>query len=170
MTPTRLKRRHDRKGVTADSHMTLVPFIDFMVILVVFLLMHTSETEILPAAKGISIPQSVADMRPRETVLVTVTPDAVFVNGHEVATTAAVRSGEAMVVEPLKLALQQQAARVLAQPADGPEQPREVTIMGDKSVPYAVLRKVMATCTDADYGKVSLVVVEKETAVGGTTA
>jgi hypothetical protein len=37
-------------------------------------------------------------------------------------------------------------------------------------VPYAVLRKVMATCTDADYGKVSLVVVEKETAVGGTTA
>jgi biopolymer transport protein ExbD len=75
-----------------------------------------------------------------------------------------------MVVEPLKLALQQQAARVLAQPADGPEPPREVTIMGDKSVPYAVLRKVMATCTDADYGKVSLVVVEKETAVGGTTA
>lgn len=170
MTPTRVKRRHDRKGVAADGHMTLVPFIDFMVILVVFLLMHTSETEILPAAEGISIPQSVADVRPRETVLVMVTPDAVYVNGREVATTAAVRAGDAMVVEPLKLALQQQAARVLARPADGPEPPREVTIMGDKSVPYAVLRKVMATCTDADYGKVSLVVVEKETAVGGTTA
>ena len=39
---------------------------------------------------------------------------------------------------------------------------REVTILGDRSTPYSVLRKVMATCTDADYGKVSLAVIERE--------
>jgi biopolymer transport protein ExbD len=170
MTPTRLKRRRTSRDSGAGGHMNLVPFIDVMVILVVFLLLHTSETEILPAAEGVSIPQSVAEVKPRETVVVTVTRDAVYVNGREVATTAAVRAGEAMVVEPLKLALQQQAARVLAGPAGSEEAPREVTIMGDKAVPYAVLRKIMATCTDADYGKVSLAVVEKETAAGGTTA
>lgn len=170
MTPTRLKRRRTSKDSGAGGHMNLVPFIDVMVILVVFLLLHTSETEILPAAEGIAIPQSVAEVKPRETVVVTVTRDAVYVNGREVATTAAVRTGEAMVVEPLKLALQQQAARVLAGPAGGEDAPREVTIMGDKAVPYAVLRKIMATCTDADYGKVSLAVVEKEAAAGGTTA
>jgi biopolymer transport protein ExbD len=170
MTPTRLKRRRTSKDSGAGGHMNLVPFIDVMVILVVFLLLHTSETEILPAAEGIAIPQSVAEVKPRETVVVTVTRDAVYVNGREVATTAAVRAGEAMVVEPLKLALQQQAARVLSGPAGSEDAPREVTIMGDKAVPYAVLRKIMATCTDADYGKVSLAVVEKETAAGGTTA
>jgi biopolymer transport protein ExbD len=170
MTPTRLKRRRTSKDSGAGGHMNLVPFIDVMVILVVFLLLHTSETEILPAAEGIAIPQSVAEVKPRETVVVTVTRDAVYVNGREVATTAAVRAGEAMVVEPLKLALQQQAARVLAGPAGGEDAPREVTIMGDKAVPYAVLRKIMATCTEADYGKVSLAVVEKEAAAGGTTA
>jgi biopolymer transport protein ExbD len=45
--------------------------------------------------------------------------------------------------------------------------------MGDKNTPYAVLKKVMATCTDADFGKVSLAVFEKERAVpsaAGATA
>ena len=39
---------------------------------------------------------------------------------------------------------------------------REITIMADKSLPYEVLKKVMATCTDADYGKISLAVIQKE--------
>ena len=34
--------------------------------------------------------------------------------------------------------------------------------MADKSLPYDVLKKVMATCTDADYGKISLAVLQKE--------
>ena len=29
-------------------------------------------------------------------------------------------------------------------------------------LPYEVLKKVMSTCTDADYGKVSLAVIQKE--------
>jgi biopolymer transport protein TolR len=39
---------------------------------------------------------------------------------------------------------------------------REITVMGDKSLPYDVLKKVMATCTDADYGRISLAVLQKE--------
>jgi biopolymer transport protein ExbD len=41
---------------------------------------------------------------------------------------------------------------------------REVTIMGDKTTPYAILKKIMFTCSEADYGKVSLAVVERERA------
>ena len=39
---------------------------------------------------------------------------------------------------------------------------REITIMADKSLPYEVLKRVMATCTDADYGRISLAVIQKE--------
>ena len=39
---------------------------------------------------------------------------------------------------------------------------REITIMADKALPYEVLKRVMATCTDADYGKISLAVIQKE--------
>ena len=38
---------------------------------------------------------------------------------------------------------------------------REVTIMGDKEIPYSLLKKVMATCTQADYGMLSLAVLQK---------
>jgi len=41
---------------------------------------------------------------------------------------------------------------------------REVTIMGDKSIPYSVLKKIMLTCSEAQYGKVSFAVVERERA------
>ena len=49
-----------------------------------------------------------------------------------------------------------------AQPADASK--REVTIMGDKSTPYSVLKKIMMTCSEAEYGKVSFAVVERERA------
>ena len=81
------------------------------------------------------------------------------------------------MIPALKAALGRQSARVLqAGVRRGTDQEaanREVTIMGDKSTPYAVLKKVMATCTDADFGKVSLAVFEKEQvaqAAAGATA
>jgi biopolymer transport protein ExbD len=39
---------------------------------------------------------------------------------------------------------------------------REITIMADKALPYDVLKRVMSTCTAADYGKISLAVLQKE--------
>jgi biopolymer transport protein ExbD len=39
---------------------------------------------------------------------------------------------------------------------------REITIMADKALPYEVLKRVMATCTDSDYGRISLAVIQKE--------
>jgi biopolymer transport protein TolR len=45
---------------------------------------------------------------------------------------------------------------------------REITIMADKSLPYDVLKKVMTTVTDADYGKISLAVLQKEKPVSLT--
>jgi biopolymer transport protein ExbD len=42
---------------------------------------------------------------------------------------------------------------------------RELTILGDKAVPFNVLKKIMATCTDANFGRISLAVLQKEKAV-----
>ena len=66
------------------------------------------------------------------------------------------------VIQPLKQALQAQADTVLQDAAKQEIKDREVTILGDRATPYSVLRKVMATCTDAEYGKVSLAVIQRE--------
>lgn len=142
--------------------MALVPFIDMLTILVVFLLVHTSDTEILPNTKNISIPYSVAETRPRPTVVVMVTRDSLYVNGRAVARIDEVMASEAPVIEPLRAALRAQADRVLVEASRSDIGEREVTIMGDKSVPFRVLKRIMATCTDADYGKVSLAVIQRE--------
>lgn len=168
MTPYRILRH--RKRQHAGSHMALVPFIDMMTILVVFLLVHTSDVDLLPNTKSISIPQSVSETKPHETVVVMITKSDLLVDGQSVASLAEVNATNDVVIAPLKAALMAQADRVLATAAQQSVAEREVTIMGDRDLPYNVLKKVMATCTEANYGKVSLAVTEREAAAKGGAA
>ncbi len=164
MTPYRIKRHRKRGhgGAEAAGHMTLVPFIDMLMILVVFLLVHTSDVDVLPNSKNISIPESVSDKKPEPSVVVMITKDDLLVDGRLVAKVSDVLAARDTVIAPLKQALQSVGDSVLADAAKQDIANRTVTILGDRHTPYAVLRKVMATCTDADYGKVSLAVVERE--------
>jgi biopolymer transport protein ExbD len=72
MSSYHLKRRKRHQGA---SNFALVPFIDMMTILVVFLLAHTAEVDILPNTKNISIPQSLSERKPNAAVVVMVTKD-----------------------------------------------------------------------------------------------
>ena len=165
-------RRHDsyrikrhRKRRHGASHFALVPFIDMMTILVVFLLAHTAEVDILPNTKNISIPQSLSERKPSAAVVVMVTKDSVFVDGKLVGSVADVvaRPGPGFrAAEGGADGAERLASLRGAQKADIAK--REVTIMGDKSTPYSVLKKIMFTCSDAEYGKVSFAVVERERA------
>jgi biopolymer transport protein ExbD len=162
MTPYRIKR-HRKRGnkVEGGNHMTLVPFIDMLTIRVVFLLVHTSDVDVLPNTKNISIPESISDKKPHPSVVVMITKEELLVNGRAIATLAQLEASPDAVIAPLKVALQSQADKVLAGAAKEDIKDREVTILGDRNTPYKVLRKVMATATDADYGKVSLAVIER---------
>ena len=165
MTPYRIKK-HRKRG-HHGSHMALVPFIDMLTMLVVFLLLHSSDVEILPNTKNISIPQSIADLKPRETVVIMVTTTDILVNGRIVARLVDLKPNDPqLVIAALRDELKQQndsSTRAAAQ-ADLAE--REITIMGDKGTPFSVLKRVMATATAADYGKVSLAVIQREREVG----
>ena len=166
MISYRIKKHRQRSH--GGSHMALVPFIDMLTMLVVFLLLHSSDVEILPNTKNITIPQSVAELKPRETVVVMVTTDELLVNGRAVARIAdLVANDTQLVIEPLRAALKEQVDSSLRTAAQEDLAEREVTIMGDKNTPFTVLKKVMATATAADYGKVSLAVLQREVLSGG---
>jgi biopolymer transport protein ExbD len=160
MTSYRIKRH--RKRFHGANHFALIPFIDMMTILVVFLLAHTAEVDILPNSKSIAIPQSISERRPSETVVVMVTRDSLFVDGRLIGTLSEVAAMPGLVIAPLKEALMAQNDRILSKAQKADITKREVTIMGDKSTPFSVLKRIMATCTEAEYGKVSLAVVERE--------
>jgi biopolymer transport protein TolR len=155
-------KKHRQRG-HHGSHMALVPFIDMLTMLVVFLLLHSSDVEILPNTKNITIPQSIAEIKPRETVVVMVTTEDLLVNGRVVAKIAELQGNTSqLIIEPLRLALKEQTDSSLRTAAQDDLADREVTIMGDKGTPFAVLKRVMATATAADYGKVSLAVIQRE--------
>jgi biopolymer transport protein ExbD len=157
------RERHARHGKSGGGHgpLALVPMIDMLMILVVYLLVHSADTEILPNTKNIAIPHSVSEQKPRPATVVTVTRDMLYVNGDAIVSVAEVGASDEPVVEPLRAALDRQAAPLLG----GAAEPREVTVMAEKSLPYAVLRRIVASCSAADYSKVSLAVVEREQAL-----
>lgn len=135
---------------------------DIFTILVFFLLVNSAEVQTLETPKDIALPESIAENKPRETVVVHVSHDQVLVQGDPVVTLAEVEALEGNIIEPLKAALQRQSDRVLREAAAADAATREVTILGDRELPYRVLKKIMATCTDANYGKLSLAVIQKQ--------
>lgn len=145
----------------ADAELNLIPLIDILSTLVAFLLVYSTEVEVIQNSKGIEIPMSIAQVSPKESVVVMITKTDLFVQGERVGSVQELRDSKDTVVGPLRDALKrpmlvgkEMTERDLAQ--------REITIMADKTLPYEVLKKVMSTCTDADYGKVSLAVIQKE--------
>jgi biopolymer transport protein ExbD len=145
----------------ADGQLNLIPMIDILTVMVSFLLVYSTNVEVVQNSKGIEIPQSISENQPRQTVVVMLTKDDLFVQGERIASVAEVQASPGDIIEPLRAALkrptlvgQQITAQDLAQ--------REITVMGDKSLPYDVIKKVMRTCTDADYGRISLAVLQKD--------
>ena len=158
----RRNTRH-RKSGRGHGPLALIPMIDMLTILVVYLLVHTADMEILPNSKNITIPLSSSEQKPRETTVVMVTRDMLYVNDEPVLSVAELGATPDPVIEALRAALGRQAAGVIA----GSEARREVTVMAEKSLPYAVLRKIVASSSAAEYTKVSLAVVERELSYTG---
>lgn len=158
-------RRNTRHGKRRRGHgpLALIPMIDMLTILVVYLLVHTADLEMLPNSRNITIPLSSSEQKPRETTVVMVTRDMLYVNDEPVVSVAELGAAPDPVVEALRAALGRQAAGVIA----GSEARREVTVMAEKSLPYAVLRKIVASSAAAEYTKVSFAVVERELSYTG---
>ena len=162
----RMKRAaRQKKGMTLN----IVSLIDIFTVLVFFLLLNSTELELLPEAKNIHLPESVAEAKPAETIVVMVSKDQIFVQGNAVARVSDVMQATDTVIPALKASLAQQLASAPAPsaPASAAGSPaaddngKAVTIMGDKEIPYRLLKKILATCSDADFGKLSLAVVQK---------
>ena len=156
----RMQRHHAR--MRRGSGLNLVSLMDIFTILVFFLLVNSAEVQTLETPRDIKLPESIAENKPRETVVVHIAHDQILVQGTPVITIAEVESLDGNIIEPLKVALQRQSDRALRDAASADIASREVTILGDQELPYLILKKIMATCTDADYGKLSLAVIQKQ--------
>jgi len=155
----RMNKHHKRHA--GGSSLNLVSLMDIFTILVFFLLVNSSDVETLPNTKDLQLPESIAEKKAKETVVILIGEVDILVQGAPVAKVADVMRLDGNRIAALEEALKSQNDRVLRREAQDDIAGREVTIMGDKDIPYRVLKKVMATCTGADYGRISLAVLQK---------
>jgi len=151
----RMKRmeRNNRKG--EGLGLNLIPMMDVLTVLVLFLLFHSFNGE-MPEQR-IELPDSVVETRPRETLAIVVNPEAVMIHGAPVVRTSELYEDRIGMVVQIKERLEE-LEREVGIPA--PES-KEITLLADKTIPFKVLKKIMSTCTASGYGRISLAVIQK---------
>lgn len=161
MKQSSLQRRAARRNRnTSTVDLNLVSLIDIFTILIFFLLINTGVAEVLPNSKSIKLPESTAEKLPRETFAVQVSANDIVVEGRKVAVVSEVIDTEGDLIPGLKAELDLLLARPVIR-AENEAQKKAITILGDREIPYRLLRKVMVTCARAGFTDVSFAVQKK---------
>lgn len=147
------------------SKMNLTSLMDVFTILVFFLLVNSGSVELVEAPKNVSLPESMVEEKPRETVIIAISPEEVTLQGETVAMVAQLLDEPAAADGVFRDRLNQLSGRVIGTSTMAVAKSHEVTILADKSVPFIVIRRIMSLCTSEGYENVSLAVVQKPTQV-----
>jgi biopolymer transport protein ExbD len=143
------------------TRMNLTSLMDVFTILVFFLLVNSATTEVLETPKQITLPASVVEDKPRETVVIFISREQVIVQGEAVISTAEILTMQGQNVAPIGARLAEVSRSIIGLRTQQVAESQEVTILADKSVPFRVVKKVMSTCTSEGYGRISLAVLQK---------
>ena len=149
----RMEKHHSRRKNVPS--LNIVALMDIFTILVFFLLVNQSGLQ--PAGTKITLPKSTVEKVPKDTLLLTVNNEEIFVQGRKVADVAEAMGNDDLLIPGLQQELRYQAGKTLLVGSETKEA-KPVTIMGDREIPYKLLKKIMLTCSQTGFSEVSLAV------------
>jgi len=156
----RAKRMERMQKRSRRSSLNLVSLMDIFTILVFFLLVSSSSVQNLPSSKDIKLPSSVATKIPKESLVIAITADSILVQGIKVALIDDLMLSEEALIPGLAKELEFQSSKYLFASKDKTKG-KTVTIMGDENLPYLLLRKILATCRQANYTHIAFAARQK---------
>jgi biopolymer transport protein ExbD len=109
----------------------------------------------------VQLPEARAEQAPRDSVVLVVSGEEILAEGRRLASVAEVLADTGDSIPALQAELERLAARQAVRP-ENQRGTRLVTLLGDKDIPYRLLRKVMNSCALAGYGDVQFAVRHKE--------
>ena len=151
-----MKRRYQGFMQPQVARLNLVSLMDIFTILVFFLLLNSSDVPVLQATESIRLPDSVASAKPIITLTISIDADAIFVAGERVMSVAEAIAQDGSHLPALAVALNQTTTGTITNATI--TNATKVTIMGDRSTDYKLLKKVISTCAESGFGQVSLAV------------
>jgi len=155
----RMERHHKRRRQT--SSLNMVSMMDIFTILVFFLLISSGDQQSLPTLKDIKLPESKAQQLPKENLVILVSHDRIQFQGKTIVSTRKVLATNSSLIPELLNALNDTARKLSRRSDEKTIKKRGVTIMGDKKIPYVLLKKIMLTCAGSDFTNISLAVVQR---------
>ena len=147
---------HHKRSQRRNAALNMVSLMDIFTILVFFLLVNATSTEVLPSPKNITLPEAAAEKLPALTLVIAVDERVIRLQGKPIVTVKDALKGDKNSIRPLFDAL-----RVASQTVKGVADKKGVTIMGDQEIPYQLLKKIMLTCAGAEYTNISFAVNQK---------
>ena len=164
MRNSRRIKRMGRNRVTIPR-MNLTSLMDVFTILVFFLLVNSGSVEVVEAPKDVKLPESRVESKPRETVIISISPEDILIQGMLAGTVDDVLEGDSAPLDKVRARLAELKENVIGINTQVVAETREVTILADRSVPFTVVKQVMSTCTGEGYENVSLAVIKKNSQV-----
>lgn len=148
MSSRRLRHTRDQR----QPGLNLVSLMDIFTILVFFLMVNASEVEILETSTAIKLPDSISEDEPEDRVSIEVSNDELLLQGVVIGSVPDIMASDEPTIDILVSELLQSRADLEAGDMG------KVTIMGDKSLPYELLKRVMLSCQTANYRQIALAV------------
>ncbi len=151
----RRMNQHHARNKSKSATLNMVSLMDIFTILVFFLLVNATSAEILPSQKDITLPDSTSEKLPLQNLVIAVDSSNIRLQGT-IVTSVKNAMKTSQTIRPLFDAL-----RARAGTSKNIVDKRGVTIMGDKKIPYQLLKKIMLTCAGAEYTNISFAVNQK---------
>ena len=147
---------HHERTQKRNAALNMVSLMDIFTILVFFLLVNATSTEVLPSPKNIVLPEAAAEKLPSRNLVIAVDDRVIRLQGKAIVTIKDAMKGDKTSIKPLF-----QALRLASVTVKDITDKKGVTIMGDQEIPYALLKKIMLTCAGAQYTNISFAVNQK---------
>ncbi|MDJ0881764.1 MAG: biopolymer transporter ExbD [Gammaproteobacteria bacterium] len=150
-------QQHHARSKDRNAALNMVSLMDIFTILVFFLLVNATSSEVLPSPKNVTLPDSSAEKLPKRNLVIAVNDKEISLQGVPIVSVKAAMKSKDKTIKPLYAALKKSAIKV----KDITDK-KGVTIMGDKDIPYALLKKIMLTCSGAEFTNLSFAVNQKQ--------
>ncbi len=162
--PAGPSRKRRKKRATTVAYLSMVSLMDMFTIILIFLLhSFSAEGDTFATSKKFELPVSTSETPYRARLAIQITPEHIIVEDKKVAEVREL-DAQKLLIGPLYKELEAQTKKSLFIAGVNPslELSREVVIKGDKSIPFALLQRVMYTCGQVGYNNISLAVVSVE--------
>ncbi len=161
MSKRRDKRVNPRR---AQGQISMTSLMDILTTLLLFVLKSfVLEGEAVTPVPGVTLPQSTSQAAAQSAIVIAIFDDVVMMDGEVVAQVSKASRSRDLMIKSLAARLDEARAKseeIARLRGDQEEFIGRVSIQGDREINFAILQRVMYTCSQSGFETIALAVIE----------